>query len=198
MRRLTQLAIIVVAALAFRGDANAQALGPFRQFLAVEPYYERTSLDNGAGAEKTNFNGYGARLWINLDPFHFIPHSSIALSASHAPSHTVSTNLNTSLQSFGAEYDQYLVNRPLGGVIDPFVTAGYSRVRLKSTTGAITGSASYNALPVGGGIRIPLPNRFELRGDAKDLILFNVPNGTAGANRTTNNPLLQAALGVTF
>ena len=61
-------------------------------------------------------------------------------------------------------------------------------------------SQSYNGLPVGGGIRIPLPNRFELRGDAKDLILFNVPNAgtTAGTKRTTNNLLLQAGLGLTF
>jgi hypothetical protein len=198
MRRVIQCALAVAALVGASGSARAQALGPFRQFLAIEPFYERTSLDNGSGVDKINFNGYGARLWINLDPFHFIPHGSIALSGSYAPSHDVGGNASTTLRILGAEYDQFFVNRPLGGVIDPFLTAGYSRFRIRTQISGTSASSSYNGLPLGGGIRIPLPNRFELRGDVKDLILFNTPTGTAFSNRRTNNLLLQAALGLTF
>lgn len=212
MRRLIHAALAgAVALTGLAHGAGAQALGPFRQFLAIEPYYERTTFDNGAAVDKTSFNGYGARLWINLEPFHFIPHSSFALSGSYAPSQSTSRASSASLRTFGAEYDQFLVHRPFGGVVDPFLTAGYSRVRLKSTASAVTDKQTYNGLPLGGGIRIPLANRFQLRADAKDLILFNVPifSGNVVYNvfpgstsfsekATTNNLVLQAALGITF
>ena len=64
--------------------------------------------------------------------------------------------------------------------------------------GRIGSSHTYGSLTPGGGIRIAVPNRFQLRGDVKDLILFNTPTGTAGADRTTHNLLLQAGLGLTF
>ena len=58
-------------------------------------------------------------------------------------------------------------------------------------------SRSSSLIP-GGGLRIAVPNRFELRGDVKDLIIFNNPTGTNGASRASNNLLLQAGLGITF
>ncbi|HEY5061356.1 MAG TPA: hypothetical protein VII52_07450, partial [Gemmatimonadaceae bacterium] len=64
---------------------SAQALGPQRQFLAVEPYYEYTRVDLGANTGTANANGYGARLWINGAPFHFPLNSAIALFASYTP-----------------------------------------------------------------------------------------------------------------
>ena len=200
MRRLIRTGLVAMGALALAQHAGAQALGPQRQFLAIEPYYERGTFDVGENISKRNTNGYGARLWINLDPFHFIPNGSIALYGSYSPRQSDAGTGDLSTRTFGAEYDQYLVRRPLGGIIDPFLTVGYSRVKLKgySTTGTLVSSRWFNGVPVGGGVRIPFPNRFELRGDVKDLILFNTRTGTAGASRTTNNLLLQAALGITF
>ena len=203
MRRLLHSAVALCVLAGAGMSAHAQALGPQRQFLAIEPYYEHLRLDVGDNLDKAKFNGYGGRLWINTDPFHFIPNGSIALFLSYTPTQNLtiggtSASSRSTQLAFGGEYDQFFVRRPLGGIIDPFLSVGYERYRIKDNT---TGTKqSYNGLPVGGGIRIPLPNRFELRGDAKDLILFNVPNaGTAsGTKRTTNNLLLQAGLGLTF
>lgn len=196
---------IVIAALAALGvsvpvhGAGAQALGPQRQFLAIEPYYERTQLDVGTAASREGLNGFGARLWINFAPFHFIPNSSIALFGSHAPSQS---GRSVSLTTFGAEYDQFFVKRPLGGIIDPFVTVGGGGTRIQNERSAVfgrVGSAhTYGTLIPGVGVRIPIPNRFELRGDVKDAIIFNTPTGARGASRTSSNLLLQAALGLTF
>lgn len=200
MRRLSTLCLAALGALSLARGAGAQALGPQRQFLAIEPYYERTRLDLGGG-DQASFNGYGARLWINTDPFHFIPNGSIALFTSYAPEQRITIagttgSSGTTQLAYGLEYDQYLVRRPLGGVIDPFLAVGYERYRLKDTGSGQT--QTYNGVPLGGGIRIPFPNRLELRGDVKDLILFNAPTGTTGGSRTTNNLLLQAGLGLTF
>ena len=200
MPRFIRTPLATVVMLAGTRSLGAQALGPQRQFLAIEPYYERTTLDVGENVAKRNLNGYGARLWINLEPFHLIPHGSIALYGTWSPKQSDAGVGNLSTRTLGAEYDQFFVGRPLGGIVDPFLSVGYSRYKIRSysTAGALLSKTSYNGLPVGGGIRIPMPNRFELRVDAKDLILFNTPSGTAGAKRTTNNLLLQGGLGLTF
>ncbi len=199
MRWTLRATLVALGAVAFAGAAGAQALGPQRQFLAIEPFYEHTSLDLGDTRSKDELNGFGARLWINLDPFHFITNSSIALYGSHAPSQS---GRQVSATTFGAEYDQFFVRRPLGGLIDPFLTVGGGGTSIRgerSTVFGLIGSRhTYGSLIPGGGIRIAIPNRFQLRGDVKDLIIFNTPTGTAGANRTTHNLLLQAALGITF
>ena len=199
MRRTIWTALAAVTMLSTASVAHAQALGPQRQFLAVEPYYEHTRLDLGDARPKDDLNAFGARLWINLDPFHFITNSSIALYASHAPSQS---GRQVSVTTFGAEYDQYFVRRPLGGIIDPFLTigGGGTGVRGERSTvfGAIGSQHYFGSLVPGFGIRIAVPNRFELRGEAKDLIVFNTPTGTSGARRTTNNLVLQAGLGLTL
>jgi Outer membrane protein beta-barrel domain len=202
MRRLHLLvALVASAALSVPTGAGAQALGPQRQFLAIEPYYERLRFDIGDNLDKATFNGYGGRLWINTEPFHFIPNGSIALFMSYTPKQNITINgVTASTEStqlaYGAEYDQFLVRRPLGGIIDPFLTVGYERYRFRDTQNGE--KESFNGMPVGGGVRIPFPNRFELRGDVKDLILFNTPTGLNDAKRTTHNLLLQAGLGLTF
>lgn len=196
MRRFIRAACAAVGLISLTQAAHAQALGPQRQFLAIEPYYESTTFDLGQGVAKEAVNGYGGRLWINLDPFHFIPNGSIALYTSYAPSQgnaTAAFNGITTLH-YGAEYDQYFVRRPLGGIIDPFLTVGGGRIRFNDR-GA---KDSYWTLTPGGGLRLPFPNRFEVRADVKDLMIFNTPSGTAGAKRTTHNLLLQAGLGLTF
>ena len=199
MRSTLRAALVAFGALALAQWAGAQVLGPQRQFLALEPYYERLQLDIGDGRAKDGLNGFGGRLWINLDPFHFILNSSIALYGSHAPSQA---GRQASATSFGAEYDQFFFRRPLGGLIDPFLTIGGGGTSVRSERSAVFGrigsSHTYGSLTPGGGIRIAVPNRFQLRGDVKDLILFNTPTGTTGADRTTHNLLLQAGLGLTF
>ncbi len=201
MRRTIRLALATfgLAALGVPGHASmasAQALGPQRQFLAVEPYYEWTNFDLGEGLGRETTNGYGARLWVNLDPFHFIPHGSIALFLSRTPSQGNSDAAFSGVTAlhYGAEYDQYFLRRPIGGLIDPFLSVGGGRYRL----GAEGDHQTYWTLSPGGGIRIPIPNRFELRGDAKDMMLFNTPSGLNGTKRTSHNLVMQAGLGLTF
>ena len=199
MRNVIRAAVMAFGAVTLAQPLVAQALGPQRQFLALEPYYERTQLDVGSSASKDGLNGFGARLWINLDPFHFILNSSIALYASHAPSQS---GTQASLYTYGAEYDQFFVRRPLGGVIDPFITIGGGGTRIRSERSTLFGplgsSSTHGSLLPGGGIRIAIPNRFELRAEAKDLIIFSSPTGTAGTSRASNNLVLQAGLGLTF
>lgn len=199
MRPTLRLGLAALGVLSLTQVAGAQALGPQRQFLAVEPYYEHTSLDVGGTTSKDQLNGFGARLWINLDPFHFITNSSIALYGSHAPSQS---GRAVSMTTFGAEYDQFFVRRPIGGLIDPFVSLGGGGTSVRgersSTFGRIGSSHTYGSLAPGGGIRLAIPNRFELRGDVKDLILFNTPTGTLGGKRSSNNLQFQAGLGITF
>lgn len=198
MRHLLALGALALAALSTARPAHAQALGPQRQFLAIEPYYEHTSFDVGENVSKQSRNAYGGRLWINTDPFHFIPNGSIALFTTYAPKKTTAAGVRTDALTYGLEYDQFLVRRPLGGIIDPFVTVGGAVYRIGTEVATGTYHKSFGALVPGGGVRVPIPNRFELRGDVKDLILFNQSRTTSGANRTTHNLLLQAALGLTF
>ena len=199
MRRTRRATLVALVALSVSRLAEGQALGPQRQFLAIEPFYEHTSLDLGSTRAKDDLNGFGARLWINLDPFHFITNSSIALYGSHTPSQG---GRSVRVTTYGAEYDQYFVRRPLGGLIDPFFTVGGGATRITSSNntafGTIGSTRTLGSLLPGGGIRLAIPNRFELRFDAKDLLLFNVPTGTAGSSRRTNNLVLQGALGLTF
>lgn len=195
MRHLIGGAIAAVALLAPLSHARAQALGPQRQFLAIEPYYEYARLDNGSTVPRTSLNGYGGRLWINLDPFHFIPGGSIALFTTYAPKQQSN---NVTAVHYGAEYDQFLVRRPLGGLIDPFIAVGGGLYRTTADLGAARYRQTRWAVTPGGGIRIPIPNRFELRADAKDLIRFNTKTAPGGTGRTTHNLLVQGALGITF
>ncbi len=198
MRRLIRVASVAYGLFAIVQSAGAQALGPQRQFLAIEPYYERSSFDVGDGVSKQKRNGYGGRLWINTDPFHFIPNGSIALFTTFAPKTTSASGIRSDALTYGLEYDQFFVRRPLGGVLDPFLTIGGAVYRIGTESGSRTIHKSYGALVPGGGIRVPMPNRFELRGDVKDLILFNQSRTTTGQHRTTHNLLLQAGLGLTF
>lgn len=194
--RITLTALTALGVVALAPSAHAQALGPQRQFLAIEPYYEHTSFDVGEGLDKENTNGYGARLWVNLDPFHFILNSSIALFVSHTPSQGNASFDGVSAWHYGAEYDQFFVRRPLGGIIDPFITVGGGRYRVGAP--AEDEHHTYWTFSPGGGIRIPIPNRLELRVDAKDMMIFGTPSGLNGEKRTTNNFVLQGGVGLTF
>ncbi len=200
---------IMIASLAL-GVAHpmpvrAQTLGPQRQFLALEPYYEGLQLPKTAGQASQNVNGYGVRLWINGAPFHFPVNSSIALFVSRS-STSVSAFKSTSY-FYGGQVDEFLVRRPLFGLIDPFVSVALGAYRTSVSAeaciaGAAAGTCSVAqtnfALAPGGGIRIPIPNRFQVRFDARDLIVANGSNSSSGKKERTNRLLYQAAFGITF
>lgn len=177
--------------------ARAQALGPQRQFLSLEPYYSRMQLDGGSGSSRVGANGYGGRLWINMAPFsgpnpNILDHMGLALFATWLPDQA---SRGATLLHYGLEDDIFFVNRPLGGVIDPFISVAGGAFRTKSSA---SGDAMTRfALTPGAGIRIPLANRFQIRGDAKDVLLFGIPDGSGG-KRTTSNYEFTGALGITF
>lgn len=196
--RAVALGAVAVAGLSLgaASRAGAQALGPQRQFLSLEPYYSRLMLDNGDGSTRTGVNGYGGRLWVNLAPFsgpspNLLGHMSLALFTTYYPDQA---NNGASLLNYGAESDIFFVNRPLGGVLDPFISIGGSAFRTKDTN--TDESQTRFALSPGAGIRIPLSNRFQIRGDAKDVLLFGVP--VTSGKKTLNNYEFSAALGITF
>jgi hypothetical protein len=177
--------------------AEAQNLGPFRQLLAVEPYYTRFELDRGGANGRLARNGYGGRLWINLAPFTgdswILPSTGgVALFVSYAPGNQGGDDL--SVWHYGAQHDLFFRNRPFARVLDPFlsVAAGVFRTRTPAA------AATHFALSPGGGIRIPVPNRFHLRADVRDAIRFGVRDGATSGKRTAHNLELQAALGITF
>jgi len=192
--------------------AGAQALGPQRQFLAVEPYYEYTRLDVGMNdaSATANISGVGGRLWINGAPFHFPRNSAIALFMTYAPSRSQSApqqfpakpiTSGFSLLQYGAQVDQFFVRRPLGGVLDPFVSLGVGtfRYRFDESIPIVGGTTeTHLSLSPGFGVRIPIPNRLELRGDVRDMFLINGRTNTDGSQQTTSNVVIQGGLGLTF
>jgi len=206
MRTTRFLLALGTAALAPVGAARGQSLGPFRQFLAVEPYYVNTQLDDGgSGAGRTSVHGYGARLWLNAAPFsasRALSKTSVSLFVHGSPMQSGVSTLH-----YGASIDQYLVHRPLGGVIDPLISLGGGAYRHRSElvavtgTGAATGPATASttkfALTPGVGLRLPIPNRLELRVDARDAVIFD-RTGASGSRRTVNNYEFTGALGITF
>lgn len=197
INRLAPLAFVataVVALLAPR-DARAQNLGPFRQFLAIEPYYSRLSLDVDAGDPTADLNGYGGRLWINLAPFsgqhwNLPSHGGIAFYYTYFPEKD-----GVSVMHYGAQHDLFFTNRPYGGFFDPFLALAGGVMRFKDVSSGE--SISYGSFSPGGGIRIPIPNRLQLRVDARDAILFNT-RGPSGERQARHNLELQGALGITF
>ncbi len=185
---------------------QAQNLGPFRQFLAFEGSYSRLQLDVGDGESRLGLNGYGGRLWINLAPF--LPpgrgvkdHTAIALSYfKTVRDRGIKTNY------YGAELNLYPMHVPFGNLIDPFVSLGAGRFGISNRvpgTGATSsvdldaGTRHYLALTPGIGIRVPIPNRFQLRFDAGDVILFNRRDRN-GNGSTAHNPEFKAGIGLTF
>lgn len=193
VRALCALGMLVAAPHAVR----AQDLGPFRQFLAIEPYYTRIMLDQGANVARDSRNGYGGRLWINLAPFTgkswILPsNGAIALSAAYLPRQGSDS---VSYLTFGAQHDAFFSNRPYGGFLDPFLSVGAGGLVRRSLNGDHT---TRFTLSPGGGIRIPIPNRLQLRVDARDLMMFGVRQPANSASRMTNSLELIGAIGITF
>ena len=203
MRYLTSATFGVALCLATALSLPAQKLTAHRQFLSLEPYYASTWLDLGKDLDREQFSGYGGRLWINLAPFsgpapNLVGMGAIALYLSYFPDvgseeGSIEGSNDTSILHYGVQHDAFFFRRPLGGIIDPFLSVGAGVFRISA------GDISDNqfALPVGGGIRIPVPNRFQLRVDVRDAILFGREDAE-GKKSTAHNLEIQAALGITF
>lgn len=187
----------LAGALAATG-AGAQALGPQRQFLALEPYYSHLSLDGGGnGASRVELNGYGGRLWINLAPFsgkspNLVGMGAIALFMTYTPDQG---GKGITTLHYGLQHDVFFVNRPLGGFIDPLVSVAAGAFRFNDV--AADESQTKFALTPGIGVRLPLANRFQLRVDGRDALIFG-QRANGGGKRTTNNFEYVGALGITF
>ncbi len=208
-RAMIRFSHCAVAGLALIASAStnpvgAQNLGPFRQFLAFEASYTRVQLDAGSGNDRLGLDGYGGRLWINLAPFsgpkpNLIGKTALALFYFRTPGGE--DDIGT--QHYGAEFDIYPLHVPIGNVIDPFVSLALGSFRIDNRRTATpfdeiaSGSRSHFALTPGLGIRVPIPNRFQLRFDARDIILFNRRN-SSGESRTSHNPEFMAGVGLTF
>lgn len=215
--RTTAAAALALLGLALpaASTARAQALGPQRQFLAIEPYYTRFELDtpgsvdeNGQSSDRTGVNGYGARLWINLAPFsgpgnNILGRSAIALFYTYAPS---TDDLGASLSHYGAQVDYFFVNRPLGGFIDPVISGAVGGYRTKTDdfTDPLEGitirgeSQTKLALSPSIGIRIPVPNRFQLRFDARNAFVLKGSVDDTGRESTASHLEFIGAVGITF
>lgn len=205
--RTTQLAATAAAAMLLAltpvlQTAGAQALGPERQFLAIEPIYSHLQRDIGSGVDKQSLNGYGARLWINLAPFsgpssNVIGHSALALFSVYSPPRD-----GVSVVHYGAELDVHTTNVPYGLVLDPFISLGGGVLRTRTTAantvGALPGTVNKFAFTPGVGLRIPLLNRVQARTDFRDVLVFGDQDGTTGNTRTSNNFEFLASLGLTF
>jgi len=204
LRMMSMLGALLLASV-IAPRLGAQNLGPFRQLLALEGSYQRLQLDGGEGSDRLGLDGYGARLWINLAPFsgprpNLIDKTAIALAYS-------TTGLGASrigTRQYGAELNMYPLHVPVANLIDPFLIlgAGAFRIDNRNNSGVANdvfaaGSRSYFAFSPGLGIRIPIPNRLQLRLEARDLILFNRRDGS-GDSRTSQSPQFMAGAGLTF
>ena len=185
--------------------AEAQALGPQRQLLSLEPFYSRVEIETGSGSGRTGLNGYGLLFWLNLAPFsgptgNLVNHTGLGLFTSWSPGHGPQ---NISTFHFGAEFDIHPINYPIAGSLDPFISLGLGLFRTRSGfQGSATSprfSSTRFALTPGVGLRIPLANRFQLRGDARDAIVFGNGFGVpSGGSRTTHTFEFRGGLGLTF
>ncbi len=202
MRSNIYKALAVAAICAVPRASHAQALGPQRQFLALESIYSYTRLDNGAGAEKLPLHAYGGRLWLNLAPFsgpgqNLIGKTTLGLYMQYTPR---GGRQGVSFHQYGADANIHFVDVPVGGLFDPYIIIGGSALRIHSTRAISSftrGTVTRPTVSPGGGLRVQLGNRLQVRGEAKDLIIFSVRN-TAGTTRKTNNLQLTGSLGLTF
>lgn len=203
MKTLTTFSVLCALAEISGSVANGHALGPQRQFGALEPFYAYTRLDVGQSLSRVSLNGYGGRIWLNLAPFsgsanNLIGRTTLGLFALTTPSQGSS---GVTVHQYGADADIHFADRPLIGFFDPYVLVGGSAIRLNvagAGTGLATGGSTRFALAPGGGLRFQVLNRFQLRGEAKDLIIFSSRTSTPGKSRTTNNLQVVTSLGYTF
>lgn len=193
MRPLALAALTAALAAGSAPRAGAQEnFGPHRTLLMIGGYATTLMLDGAEGQDRTRGLGGGARLMMNLAPFSG-PGNSLLDRMVLGGFVSSSGGDGISVLHSGAEMDLHPVHNPLGGRFDPFVLVGAGRFRTR-VEGA-RAEADF-ALSPGAGVRVPLTGLFELRADARDVIVFG---GTGdGAGRTTHNPELTAGVQLRF
>lgn len=189
-------------------NASAQKLGPQRQFLSIDAFYDRLQLDAGEGRSRIGIDGYGARLWINAAPFagpsSVLGKTSIGLYYSRNPR----KDRGIGAAQYGGELDIFPTERPYGGFIDPFISLGAGALRINNRQSSSVngsnladikaGNTTRFAFSPGVGVRVPAFSRVQLRFDAKDVIVFSRDARTSGNQRTSHTLDFQGGLGIEF
>lgn len=187
--------------------ASAQKLGPERQFLSIDAFYDRVQLDAGEGRSRIGIDGFGTRLWINAAPFagptSFLGKTAIGLYFSRNPR----KEAGLGAAQYGGELYVYPTERPYGGFVDPFISLGVGALRVNNRQGSFSsdtradipdGNTTHFALSPGAGVRLPVFSRVQLRFDAKDAIVFSREGRTSGSKRTSHSYDFQGGFGIEF
>ncbi len=198
MRYLTSATFGVALCLATALSLPAQKLTAHRQFLSLEPYYASTWLDLGKDVDREQLSGYGGRLWINLAPFsgpatNVLGRSTIALFATYQPDQR---DQGFNVTYYGAEIAHHFVDVPFGNYFDPFFLLGVGDQRTNVFAAGDNGIDHTLMVAPGFGLRIPIPNRLQLRVDGRDILTF--PNDVDGKRRTSQSIQLTVGAGLTF
>ena len=163
------LTLLAAASCLLAAPASARshryARPPVERVVTLQPFYEYTRFAPGTHEvleyPHQHLDGIGGRLSIR--GFGFLPpNSSLGIFASGVP--TEKTLLQRAV-FYGGQLDQYLARRPLFGVLDPFLSLGggaYHRYQSGTRCAAFPGA----------GLRIPVPQRSELRFEAHEQIIF--------------------------
>ena len=188
IRRLALLACLALGAPAAEAQQVSQT---HRRLLMVGGYGAGYSLD--AGEDRARVTGGGGRLLVNLAPFSG-PGDNLLDDAVLGFFVAGGSGDDVSVLHSGAELDLHFVHNPLFGFLDPFVSVGAGRFRVRQEGGA---SEADFALSPGAGLRIPLRGLFELRADVQDVIVFGSTLG-GGGERTTHTPAATAGVQLRF
>ncbi len=202
--RLLDLAALV-AVLGFVAlsapEAEAQQVSQtHRRLLMVGAYGAGYGLDAGDDADRARAAGGGGRLLVNLAPFSG-PGNNLLDNAVLGFFLAGGSGDDFSVLHSGAELDLHFVHNPIGGFLDPFVSIGAGRFRIRrdAASGAeIDREDAGFALSPGFGVRIPLRGLFELRADAQDVIVFGSTLQGGTGERTTHNPAVSAGVQLRF
>jgi hypothetical protein len=180
-RRLLLLAAALAALAVHAPGSHAQQVSQVhRRLLMIGVHGTHVLLDAGEGRDREGLTGWGGKLLINLAPF-------------SGPGNTLMDNLvlgffvqgasgdDVSVLHSGAEVDLHFVYNPIEGLVDPFVTLGAGRFRVRVDDAGDELSEANLALSPGVGVRVPLRGLLELRADARDVIVFDseIQDGTA-------------------
>ena len=191
IRRLLGLAAFL--ALAAPAAEAQQVSQTHRRLLMIGGYGAGYSLDVGDDADRARVIGGGGRLLINLAPFSG-PGNNLLDNAVLGFFVAGGSGDHRSVLHSGAELDLHFVHNPLFGFLDPFVSVGAGRFRVRQGGGA---SEADFALSPGAGVRIPLRGLFELRADVQDVIVFG-STFQGGDERTAHTPAITAGVQLRF
>jgi hypothetical protein len=158
----------------------AAAQRQVEEIRTVEAYAARYALDDRVGTSKQNLDGFGLRLmYERRDPAR--PAASFldrARGGAFATYTTKQGSPNLSTLHLGLQTDLSFLQRPLGGVLDPFFSFGIgifrtSRENLVTTTraGKRIVESSFSFIP-GLGTRIGIVDRLGARVDLRAPLLF--------------------------